>query len=170
MVSTVFFTAVTHHGESALNHKESQKTDRITRSTVRIEHMHVHRKNYHKINKQPPNGSHTSNDCHECRYKKCLEFRSTTTSQSHHEFFFKKILAGCKLFHPPLLNLDRSITNFGSILAFIANFFTKCFTHHAVLNQFFISSRRSQPILHSPRFSGYFSKFSNFSLPSRLSY
>ena len=31
------------------------------------------------------------------------------------------------------------------------------------------SLRRSEPILHSPRCSGYFSKFSNFSHPSRTS-
>ena len=49
-----------------------------------------------------------------------LEFRSTTTVRSHQEIL--PINVGCwavKLFHPPILNMDRSITNFGSILAFI---------------------------------------------------
>ena len=53
------------------------------------------------------------------------------------------------------LNMDRSITIFGSILAFIKKFFTN-----------FHSSRRSEPILHSSRSSGSFSTFSNFSHPS----
>ena len=64
----------------------------------------------------------------------------------------------CKLFHPPILNMDRSITIFGSILAFIKKFFTNLH-----------SSRRSEPILHSSRSSGSFSTFSNFSHPSGAS-
>ena len=47
-------------------------------------------------------------------------------------------LLGWKLFHPPFLDKDRSITTFGSILASITKFFTSFFIHHAVLNQFFI--------------------------------
>ena len=41
--------------------------------------------------------------------------------------------------------------------------------HHTVLHEFFHPSRLAEPILHPSRFSGYFSKFSNFSHPSRPS-
>ena len=56
---------------------------------------------------------------------------------------------GCTLFHPPIFHVDRSLTTFGSFLAFITKFFT-----------IFSYSSRS---------SGYLSKFSNFSRPSRPS-
>ena len=62
-------------------------------------------------------------------------------------------LLGCKLFHQSFLNMDSSITTFGSILAFITLSFT---------------------ILHLSRCSGYISHFCNFfnfptflALPSR---
>ena len=73
----------------------------------------------------------------------------------------------CRLFHPPILNMDRPISTFGSILAPITKFFTN-----------FHSSRRSGPILHSWRCSesifhssrsSVLSKFSKFSHPSRSS-
>ena len=86
----------------------------------------------------------------------CLEFRSITKVHFHQK---KKNssnnfrLLGCRLFHPPILYMDRSITTFGSILAFITKF--------SIANFSFIT-RRSEPILHSSRSSGYFSKFSNF--------
>ena len=49
---------------------------------------------------------------------------------NHHSLFSSIIysnhvgLLGCKMFYPPIENMDRSITNFGSILAFITIFFT----------------------------------------------
>ena len=88
-------------------------------------------------------------------------------------------LLGCRKFHPPMLNVNRSIKTFGSILTFITKFFTNFpsitifwtnfFIHHNVLNQFFIQ----HDVLH--QFSIYhnllvtFSKFSNFSHPSESS-
>ena len=47
-------------------------------------------------------------------------------------------LLGCKMFHPPILNKDRSITTFGSILDIHHQVLHEFFIHHAVLNQIFI--------------------------------
>ena len=47
-------------------------------------------------------------------------------------------LPDCRMFHPPIFNMDRSATTFGSILAPITKFFTNFGIQHAVLHQFFI--------------------------------
>ena len=67
-------------------------------------------------------------------------------------------LLSYRIFHPPIPNMDRSISTFGSISAPITKFFT-----------IFHPSRRSGPILHPSRCSGYSFEFSNFSPPSESS-
>ena len=65
---------------------------------------------------------------------------------------------GCRRFHPPIKNMDRSITTFGSIVAFITKFYT---------NLSF-----NTPFWNKPSFitlCWLLSKFSNFSHPSRTS-
>ena len=52
----------------------------------------------------------------------CLEFLSTTTIHSHSRLvraIFR--LLGCNMFQPPILNMDRSLTSFGSIFVSLAS-------------------------------------------------
>ena len=69
----------------------------------------------------------------------CFEFRSTTTVHSHQEIPpANSDYWVAKLFHPLILNMDRSITTFGSNLASITEVLHEFFIHHAVLDQFLI--------------------------------
>ena len=71
-------------------------------------------------------------------------------------------LLGFEMFNPPILNMDRTITTFGSILASIK----KSFTDFPSTN--LPSSRCSEPFLHPSPCYGYFSKFSNMSFHQNL--
>ena len=55
----------------------------------------------------------------------CLEFRSTTTVRYHqYKHFQYMLVAGLCILPSPILKMDRSITTFGSVLAFVTMFST----------------------------------------------
>ena len=70
----------------------------------------------------------------------CLDFQEATTVVHLPRLIFPTPyrLLGCRMFHPPILNMGRFITTFGSILAFITMFFTIFSFITTVLNQLFI--------------------------------